>query len=93
MLLYFMCVLNFSWREYSVWTLSQTAPSLAFCCLQNGRRQKAKRGVHWNEATETIFSLQQGTICSIVPRPQSQLFDHLQHGEGLGNFYMLDMNC
>ena len=65
----------------------------ASCCLQNGRRQKAGRGVHENEATETIFSLQQGTICSIVPRPQSQLFDHLQHREGLGNFYMINMNC
>ena len=63
----------------------------ASCCLPNGRRQKAGRGMHGNEATETIFSLQQGTI---VPRPsQSCLFDHLQHGEGLGNFYMSDMNC
>ena len=22
-----------------------------------------------------------------------QLFDHLQHGEGLGDFNMIDMNC
>ena len=67
---------------------------LAFCCLQNGRRQKAGRGMHGNEATETMFSLQQGTVCSIGPRPtQSQLFDHLQHGKGLRNFYMSDMNC
>ena len=46
---------------------------LTSCCLQNYRRQKAGRGVHGNEATETIFSLQQGTMCNIVPRPtQSQ---------------------
>ena len=67
---------------------------LTFCCLQNGRQQKAGRGMHGNEATETMFSLQQGTVCSIVPRPtQSQLFDPLQHGKGLRNFYMSDMNC
>ena len=65
---------------------------LASCCLQNGRRLKARQGMH--EATGTIFSLQQGTMCNIVPRStQSQLFDHLQHREGLGNFYMIDMNC
>ena len=38
--------------------------------------------------------LQQGITCSIVPtRPsQSQRSDYLQHGEGLGDFHMIDMN-
>ena len=38
--------------------------------------------------------LQQGITSSIVPRPsQSQPFAHLQHGEGVGDFHMIVMNC
>ena len=38
--------------------------------------------------------LQQGVTSSIVLRPShSQLFDHLQHREGLGDFHMIVMKC
>ena len=55
------------------------------------KRQNAGWGMHGNEATETV--LQQGITCSFVPRPQVLRFDHLQHGESLGDFHMIDMNC
>ena len=78
------CVASFSGRH------------LAFCCLLYGKRQKAGRGMHGMRLLRLCVAegLQQGIKCSIVPRPsQSQHSDYLQHGEGLGDFHMIDMNC
>ena len=77
-----------------MWNLSQTAPSLPVACRMVSDRKLGGACMGMRLGLGTIFSLQQGTICSIVPRPtQSQLFDYLQHGKGLGNFCMSDMNC
>ena len=41
-----------------------------------------------------VAVLQQGITCSFVSRPSQVLrFYHLQHGESLGDFHMIDMNC
>ena len=77
--------------------LSFLGRHLTFCCLLYSKRQKAGRGLHGNEAILRLCvakGLQQGITSSIVHRPfHSELFDHLQHSEGLGDFHMIVVNC
>ena len=72
---------------------SSSGCHLAFCCLlYGGKLGGACMGMRL-QRLYVAEGLQQGITCSIVPRPShSQCFDHLQHGEGLGDFHMIDMN-
>ena len=67
---------------------------LSAACYMVSDRKLGGAGMGMRLLKLCVAGLQEGIACSIVPRPsQIQRFDHLQHGESLGDFHTIDMNC